>query len=76
MALSVSRALAPLSLAMASGGGRRRASGDWSALMLDMVEAMLEEDKFRLCPRLWPPVLPRVLARERLPGGLTRSVRI
>jgi len=44
--------------------------------MLDMVEAMLEEDKFRLCPRLWPPVLPRVLARERLPGGLTRSVRI
>jgi hypothetical protein len=37
---------------------------------------MLEADKFLLCPRLCPLVLPSVFARERFPGGLTRSVRI
>jgi hypothetical protein len=78
MVLSDKRALAlaPLSLAMARGGGRRRTSGDWATLMLDMVEVMLEADRFLLCPLLYPPVLPSVFARERFPGGLTRSVRI
>lgn len=69
-------ALAPPSLAMARGGGLRRTSGDWATLMAEMVEVMLEADKFLLWPRLCPPVLPSVFARERLPGGRTRSVRI
>lgn len=44
--------------------------------MLDIVEVMLEADRFLLWPLLCPPVLPSVFARERFPGGLTRSVRI
>jgi hypothetical protein len=69
-------ALAPPSLAIARGGGLRRMSGDCAALIVDIVEVMLEADRFLLWPLLWPPVLPSVLARERFPGGLTRSVRI
>lgn len=70
------RAPAPLSLAMARGGGRRRISGDCATLMLEIVEVMLDVDRFLLCPLLCPPVLPNVFALERFPGGLTRSVRI
>ena len=44
--------------------------------MLEAVEVMLDDDRFRLCPRLCPPWLPNVFALERLPGGRTRSVRI
>jgi hypothetical protein len=39
-------------LAIASGGGRRRISGDWFRLMLEAVDVILEEDRFLLCPRL------------------------
>jgi hypothetical protein len=70
------RARAEPSLAMASGGGRRRTSGDWATLMLDMPIVMLDADRFLLCPLLCPPLLPSVFALERFPGGLTRSVRI
>jgi hypothetical protein len=70
------RALADPSFAMASGGGRRRTSGDWLTLILEAVEVMLDVDKFLLCPRLCPPVLPNVLALDRFAGGRTRSVRI
>jgi hypothetical protein len=49
------RARAVASFAIARGGGRRLASGVWLTLMLEVVEAMLDADKFRLCPRLWPP---------------------
>jgi hypothetical protein len=41
-------ALAPPSLAMARGGGLRRTSGDWATLTLDMVDVMLDADKFLL----------------------------
>lgn len=44
--------------------------------MLEAVDAMLDADRFLLCPLLWPPVLPSVFARERFPAGRTRSVRI
>ena len=60
--------------AMANGGGRRRRSS--AMLTVDAVDAMLEVDRFRLWPREWPPWVPIVDARERLPGGRTRSVRI
>lgn len=79
MVCSDKRALADSSLAMARGGGRRRASGDCATLMtdiVDMVEVMLEVERFLLCPLLCPPMLPSVFARERGPGGLTRSVLI
>ncbi len=69
-------ALGVLSLAMASGGGRRLTSGDGATLILEIVEVMLEVDRFLLCPLLCPPVLPNVFALARFPGGLTRSVRI
>lgn len=59
---------------MASGGGRFLVSSD--PPRLDVVEPMLEVDKFRLCPRLGGPLLPVVDARERFVGGRTRSVRI
>jgi hypothetical protein len=73
---SVRRARAEPSLAMARGGGLRRTSGDCATLILDMPVVMLEAEMFLLWPLLWPPVLPRVFALERFPGGLTRSVRI
>lgn len=78
MVLSDKRALAlaPPSLAMARGAGRRLTSGDWATLILEMVEVMLDDDKFLLWPLLCPPVLPNVLALARLPAGRTRSVRI
>jgi hypothetical protein len=76
MVLSDSRALEPLSLAIASGGGRRRASGDCATLMVDMLDVILEDDRFLLCPRLCAPVLPIVFALARFAGGRTRSVRI
>ena len=78
MVLSDKRALALAapSLAMAKGAGRRRASGDWATLILEMVEVMLDVDRFLLWPLLCPPVLPNVFALERFPGGRTRSVRI
>lgn len=44
--------------------------------MAEMVDVMLEVERFLLCPLLCPPMLPRVLALERGPGGLTRSVLI
>lgn len=40
------------------------------------MDVMLDEDRFLLCPLLCPPVLPKVFALDRFPGGLTRSVRI
>ena len=41
-------ALAPPSLAIARGAGRRRTSGDWATLILEIVEVMLEDDRFLL----------------------------
>jgi hypothetical protein len=46
------RALAASSLAIARGGGRRLESGDWATLMADIVEVMLEVERFLLCPLL------------------------
>lgn len=68
------RARAAGSLAMARGCGRLRTSSGIPTL--DATDPMLDVDRFRLCPRLWPPLLPTVLARDRLFGGRTLSVLI
>lgn len=62
--------------AIASGGGRLRASSRGATLTLEVVDAMLEADRFLLWPLLWPPWLLSVDARDRPFGVLTRSVRI
>ena len=74
MVSRVSLARAAGSFAMISGGGRRRGSS--RSLALETVDPILDEDKFLLCPRAWLPWLPIVEARDRWPGGRTRSVRI
>ena len=41
-------ALAPPSLAIAKGGGRRRMSGDCATLIVDIVEVILDAERFLL----------------------------